>query len=232
MKFTRIAVQLNEHVGLHDNAARPLAFSVQLVGHLFGGVVLFSVFEHVLRIRARHIHNVEVNTDLALRANGAVPGASLLDVAIAGAVGGSAHAVATSPLVSWQRSGSVFPAKAFSFASARNFSLVVARDSASFSSFFVTFTAAFKPRDDGRDSMRAAVSGGVAGFVCHAVRFPLQTLYKRGRGWISPDSSIWVHARRFFQTTARAILPMSIAFGAYEALATYVEQASHGGSPA
>mmetsp|Transcript_15963 Transcript_15963/g.50029 ORF Transcript_15963/g.50029 Transcript_15963/m.50029 type:complete len:232 (-) Transcript_15963:31-726(-) len=217
-------MQLNEH-GLHERTARPLALSAQVAGHFFGGVVLFGAFEHFLRSRARRVHRAEVNSDLALRANGTAPGAGLWDIALAGAVGGAAHAIATSPLVSWQRSGSLLPERPVTLAAARNFVVVVARDAASFSSFFAAFTAAFAPCDDPYDSLRAAAAGGLAGFVCHAARFPLQTLYKRGRGWVAtPDLAPSALARRFFSTSGRAVLSASLAFGAYEALTSALKQ--------
>lgn len=229
MNYTKIAMQLNGQVGIHETAVRPLAYGALVLGHFFGGVVLFGAFDQVLRYRARSVYGVDdVDTEMALRGNGSAVGMGLVDVAIAGAAGGAAHAVATSPIVVWQRSGSLFSFAGY-VSLARSSLVVIARDAFSFSSFFATFAAAFRPEDDAFDSFRAAGAGGLAGLVCHAVRFPIQTLYKRGLGWVDTSTlTSSALARRFFRTSGRAILSASLSFGVYEAVASLADASQEG----
>ena len=95
----------------------------------------------------------------------------------------------------------------------------------SFSAFFSVY-AALAPRRDERAATsgfdvaavyEGAVAGAAAGIACHTVRFPLQTLYKRGRGYIEIAALRPAPlARRFASSSVSAVVSASLACAALE----------------
>ena len=193
LKRDKLAKQLgNNPPGLGPRVA---SWSITTAGHCFGGAVLFGSYDVAKRLHAFH-GLPDAYSDWA-----------------AGAVAGAAHALATSPLVGYQRSGRLDAFEGF------RQPMVVVRDSASYACFFGVYSH-LAPRER-RGTLAAAAggatAGGTAGIACHAVRFPLQTVYKRGKGWIDgADLRPSALARRFATTGARAGLSAAVAFGLLE----------------
>ena len=152
---------------------------------------------------------------------------------VPGAVAGAAHAMTTTPLVIFQRSGRLRAAHVLEGLRPP----VIVRDAASYSCFFAVHaalwsaSAAAKERGSPSAALSGAAAGGAAGVACHAVRFPLQTVYKRGQGWIADaDLRPSALAHRFATTGVRAGLSAALAFGVLEvAIGTLDDHA--GGAP-
>lgn len=206
------------------SAARRILFPrvLHTTGHLLGGVVLFCSY------------------DAALSALGRDAGA-----AGPGAVAGAAHALVTSPFVCFQRTGRVdlwSGARApVVLRDAASFAAFFAVYEALAPPRYHARARAVDSEDvlhslDWNSIVHGTAAGVAAGLAsapesdaprscarqfsrrrCHAVRFPLQTVYKRGRGWIDGADLRPRHlARRFVRTSGSAAASAGVAFGVLE----------------